>query len=282
MVQIMTLTGVRGWLIVSTMSLEPPWIYLGLVLGTPLLGGPLTSMVVADVMGVPAAFAFIGQNMILNVAALSAIAAIAEFVPPTNISAGLACYVVEGATVGQVFRRSWPPILFLAAIVVIYIVLGVLYESFAHPFTILTTLPSAGVGALLALMLTRQDLSIVALIGIILLMGIVKKNAIMMIDFALAAERERGLSAQDAILQACLLRFRPIMMTTLAALFGALPLALGSGMGSELRIPLGVTIVGGLLLSQLLTLYTTPVIYLAVDRLRRRAPALAVQEEHVG
>jgi hypothetical protein len=115
MVQIMTLTGVRGWLIVSTMSLEPPWIYLGLVLGTPLLGGPLTSMVVADVMGVPAAFAFIGQNMILNVAALSAIAAIAEFVPPTNISAGLACYVVEGATVGQVFRRSWPPILFLAA-----------------------------------------------------------------------------------------------------------------------------------------------------------------------
>ena len=182
------------------------------------------------------------------------------------------------------FARSLEtePWLILAAIVTIYIVLGVLYESFAHPFTILTTLPSAGVGALLALMLTGQDLSIVALIGIILLMGIVKKNAIMMIDFALAAERERGLSAQDAILQACLLRFRPIMMTTLAALFGALPLALGSGMGSELRIPLGVTIVGGLLLSQLLTLYTTPVIYLAVDRLRRRAPGRAVEEEHVG
>ena len=182
------------------------------------------------------------------------------------------------------FARSLEtePWLILAAIVTIYIVLGVLYESFAHPFTILTTLPSAGVGALLALMLTGQDLSIVALIGIILLMGIVKKNAIMMIDFALAAERERGLSAQDAILQACLLRFRPIMMTTLAALFGALPLALGSGMGSELRIPLGVTIVGGLLLSQLLTLYTTPVIYLAVDRLRRRAPGRAAEEEHVG
>jgi multidrug efflux pump len=135
---------------------------------------------------------------------------------------------------------------------------------------------------LLALILARQDLSIVALIGIILLMGIVKKNAIMMIDFALAAERDAGLSAHEAILQASLLRFRPIMMTTLAALFGAAPLALATGMGSELRIPLGVAIVGGLLLSQLLTLYTTPVIYLAVDRLRRRAPAPAAVPEHVG
>ena len=162
------------------------------------------------------------------------------------------------------------PWLILAAIVTIYIVLGVLYESFIHPFTILTTLPSAGVGALLALLVVGLDLSVIALIGIVLLMGIVKKNAIMMIDFALEAERQRGMSPRDAIVQASLLRFRPIMMTTLAALFGALPLALESGTGSELRFPLGVTIIGGLLLSQLLTLYTTPVIYLAMERLRLR------------
>jgi multidrug efflux pump len=168
------------------------------------------------------------------------------------------------------------PWLILAAVVTIYIVLGVLYESFIHPLTILSTLPSAGVGALLALMLVGQDLSVIALIGIVLLMGIVKKNAIMMIDFALEAERREGQSPRDAIVQASLLRFRPIMMTTLAALFGALPLALESGTGSELRFPLGVTIIGGLLLSQLLTLYTTPVIYLGMERLRlrltRRAP----------
>jgi multidrug efflux pump len=168
------------------------------------------------------------------------------------------------------------PWLILAAVVTIYIVLGVLYESFIHPFTILTTLPSAGVGALLALMLVGQDLSVIALIGIVLLMGIVKKNAIMMIDFALEAERRHGMTPREAITQASLLRFRPIMMTTLAALFGALPLAFESGTGSELRFPLGVTIIGGLLLSQLLTLYTTPVIYLAMERLRvrmtRRSP----------
>jgi multidrug efflux pump len=162
------------------------------------------------------------------------------------------------------------PWLILAAVVTIYIVLGMLYESFVHPLTILSTLPSAGVGALVAIIIFGQDLSIIALIGIVLLMGIVKKNAIMMIDFALEAERIDGLTPSEAIIQACLLRFRPIMMTTLAALFGALPLALETGTGSELRFPLGITIIGGLLLSQLLTLYTTPVIYLALDRLHRR------------
>jgi multidrug efflux pump len=159
-------------------------------------------------------------------------------------------------------------LLILAAIVAVYIVLGVLYESFIHPITIISTLPSAGVGALLALMICREDLSVVGIIGIILLIGIVKKNAIMMIDFALQAEREQGLPPVEAIYQACLLRFRPIMMTTMAALFGGLPLAIGMGVGSELRKPLGITIVGGLIVSQMLTLFTTPVVYLFFDRLQ--------------
>ena len=171
------------------------------------------------------------------------------------------------------------PWLILAAIIVIYIVLGVLYESTIHPVTILSTLPSAGIGAVLALMLVGADLSLVALVGVVLLMGIVKKNAIMMIDFALDAERTRGISPDAAIEEACLLRFRPIMMTTMAALLGALPLVFESGSGSELRFPLGVTIVGGLLLSQFLTLYTTPAIYLAFERLRMRwAPAPVAAE----
>jgi multidrug efflux pump len=168
-------------------------------------------------------------------------------------------------------NESW---LLLAAIVTVYIVLGVLYESYIHPLTILSTLPSAGVGAILALQVFHLDLSIIGLIGIILLIGIVQKNAIMMIDFALQAEREEGRPPQEAIYQACLLRFRPILMTTMAAMFGGVPLAMGTGTGSELRHPLGVAIIGGLLVSQMLTLFTTPVVYLWFDRTAKRVTSL--------
>jgi multidrug efflux pump len=170
------------------------------------------------------------------------------------------------------FRNSLSnePLLILAALVTVYIVLGVLYESFIHPITILSTLPSAGVGAFLSLILFHQDLSVVAIIGLVLLIGIVKKNGIMMVDFALEAERKHGKNSTEAIYQACLLRFRPIMMTTMAALLGGIPLAFGRGIGSELRRPLGIAMVGGLMLSQVLTLYTTPVIYIFFDNLAHR------------
>ena len=188
----------------------------------------------------------------------------------------------------QTFQQSLnnEPILIVAALIAVYIVLGVLYESYIHPITIISTLPSAGVGAVLALMLFNTEFSIIALIGVILLIGIVKKNAIMMIDFALEAERTQGLNPRDAIFQACLMRFRPIMMTTSAAMLGALPLALSFGDGGEMRRPLGISIVGGLMVSQVLTLYTTPVVYLYLDRFRlftkrqwhRAFPGLAAPE----
>src|SRR5205814_957120 len=190
---------------------------------------------------------------------------------------------VQGSFMGtaQAFQSSLAnePILILAALVTVYIVLGVLYESFVHPFTILSTLPSAGVGALLALILCRTELTVIALIGILLLIGIVKKNVIMMVDFAIEAERSEGKDPKDAIYEACLLRFRPIMMTTMAALLGGLPLAIGGGTGSELRRPLGIAIVGGLMLSQMLTLFTTPVIYLYLDRLRNHFKRTRVKRD---
>jgi multidrug efflux pump len=236
---------------------------------------PISAFTYLDHTTAPLAIAhqqqFPSQTISFNLApegalsdAVAAISAAEQAIgmPPSVVGS----YAGDAAEFGK--SLAGEPWLILAAAVTIYIVLGVLYESFIHPFTILTTLPSAGVGALLALMICGLDLSIIGLIGIVLLMGIVKKNAIMMIDFALEAEREQGMSPHDSILKACELRFRPIMMTTLAALFGAVPFAFENGTGSELRFPLGVSIIGGLLLSQLLTLYTTPAIYLAMDRVR--------------
>jgi multidrug efflux pump subunit AcrB len=189
---------------------------------------------------------------------------------PSTISGGF-----QGTAAAFQSSLSSMPLLIGAALATVYLVLGMLYESYVHPFTILSTLPSAGVGALLALLITGNELNVMGFIGIILLIGLVKKNAIMMIDFALETERKDGKSPTEAIYDACLLRFRPIMMTTMAALLGGLPLALGTGTGSELRRPLGITIVGGLILSQALTLYTTPVVYIYLDRARlilRRVP----------
>jgi multidrug efflux pump len=241
---------------------------------------PLSALVKVSTRSAPLSIDHLGQfpsttvsfNLAQGAALGDAVNAIRKAEADINMPASVMT-TFEGAALAFQATLGNELFLIIAAIVTVYIVLGVLYESFIHPITILSTLPSAGVGALLALLMARSDLGVIGIIGIILLIGIVKKNAIMMIDFALVAEREQGMPARDAIYHASLLRFRPILMTTMAALLGALPLMLGTGTGSELRHPLGITIVGGLILSQLLTLFTTPVIYLYFDRLERRVAA---------
>jgi len=214
----------------------------------------------------------LGQGIALGQATDSVQKAMTDIGAPTTLNSSF-----QGTA--QAFQQSLGtvPLLIMAALVVVYLILGILYESYIHPITILSTLPSAGVGALAILMLFGFDFSLIALIGIILLIGIVKKNGIMMVDFALEAERHRGLSSADAIFEACSARFRPILMTTMAALFAGIPLVIATGPGTELRRPLGITIIGGLLVSQILTLYTTPVIYLLIDRLRRRSEPAAIE-----
>jgi len=235
---------------------------------------PLSAIATVQQQTAPLAVSHIAQfpsvSISFNLAPNASLGTAVDDIKKAEAELGMPISIItsfQGAALAFQAALSNEVMLIVAAIVTVYIVLGVLYESFIHPITILSTLPSAGLGALLALIVDGSDLSIVAIIGVILLIGIVKKNGIMMVDFALVAERDEGKSAREAIHQASLLRFRPIMMTTLAAIFGALPLMLGSGTGSELRHPLGVTIVGGLILSQALTLFTTPVIYLGFDRL---------------